>query len=590
MDYQQTKGKEKPQFSEQVQASVPLSKLAVKGSESPVKSGAQTGNFILDLTAAVDDYVAGKNSVAAIDKTIAEMPEINVPEVKERKGLNKFFYNLFHSKQAKAEAAAVEQAQQQIAEQDKQRAELEEQKGAFNEAIGNALSQFTTLMAAATLENKKDMIVNETIVRKIMDNMPEANVKSTMDSIFPAIDEGHMDLLMDMIEARFGVPVMDGSDARLSKLPEKIKEWYVVSKKILVYPDGHKEEKEERPIPWTFTALKRIYEIYQMLPQEHLNKVVCLSHYDDTNFGGAAYGAAGVYYVNYAKGNENKIENYQSWYNGQAVGHIDSKDDMRNGTKMYNMTIAHELGHIVDGTHDNYGYSRAESFRKWSEWVEVKNGDTDGIVKFMSESINNGPFNNELTDNELALVKEIGKKIIAEDPDYWPDAQKLIKTQVKGAESIPEGSKEALQEKLCDKSIDSNLLYHLWSCLGSNLACYNYKEVMRGMKRPFWQGYTGQSWFSFNKEKWSNKISCYQYRCPKEEFAETYASYHTAPTAEPHEITNEDGKKEMVPYKKGEKTPEGLRTWFEKEGLHRMEPDNVEGSADVIKEDNKKAS
>ena len=590
MDYQQAKTQQKTQSSEQMHASVPLSQPAVKGSESPVKSGAQTGNFILDLTAAVDDYVSGKTSADAIDQTIAEMPKIDVPEVKERKGLAKFFYNLFHGKQAKADAAAAEQAQQQIAEQDKQRAELEAQKGTFNEAMGNALSQFTALMDAATTENKKDLIANQTILYKIMNNMPEANVKSTMDSVFPAIDEGHMELLMDMIEARFGVPVMDGSDKRLSKLPEKIKDWYVVNTKILVYPDGHEEEVTERPIPWTFTALQRVYEIYLMLPAEHLKKVVCLSHYDDTNYGGAAYGSAGVYYVNYAKGNENKVEQYKSWYNGQAVGHIDSANDMRNGTKMLDMTIAHELGHIVDGTHNYYGYSDSASFRKWSEWYEIKNSATDDIISYMSDSLTNGPFDKELTDNELALVKEIGKKIIAEAPYDWAAVQTLIKTQVKGAEKIPEASKEALIEKLTDNSIDSNVLYHIWSGLGNNLACYNYRDVMRGMKRPFWQGYSGQSWFSFNKEKWSNKISCYQYRCPKEEFAETYASYHTAPTAEPHEVEGKNGKKEMVPYKKGEKTPEGLRTWFEKEGLHRMEPENVEGSADVIKEDAKKAS
>ena len=63
------------------------------------------------------------------------------------------------------------------------------------------------------------------------------------------------------------------------------------------------------------------------------------------------------------------------------------------------------------------------------------------------------------------------------------------------------------------------------------------------------------------------KISCYQFRCPKEEFAETYASYHAAPAM---------GKK------KGEMTPKGLLDWFIAEGYGDVVPES--GTSEVQEE------
>lgn len=96
---------------------------------------------------------------------------------------------------------------------------------------------------------------------------------------------------------------------------------------------------------------------------------------------------------------------------------------------------------------------------------------------------------------------------------------------------------------------------------------------MRGMKRPFHQGYKHRSWYTFDHSRWSDKISQYQYRDPIEEFAETYASFHAAPSL---------GKK------KGEMTPQPLLNWFLKEGLDKAAPNKVSGSSNV-KDDGKKS-
>ena len=564
MEYQQSHSQQKSQLQEQTAASVAMEKMVESIAKSSEASGG--GNFIAEITSALDEYASGKNSIAALDSQIASIP---IPEIKERKGLAKFFYKLFGKD--KKDQAAIQAAEDQ-------RAELESQKSPFQEAMGDALGKFSTLMSSATQTNKKDMLNNGVLVRRVMAELPEANVKATMDSLVSEVEESHLPLLREMVEARFGVPVVDSSEESGANLPPRVKS-YVYHTILQKNADGTETTSKAQPKDWSLTALKRVYEIYQLIPAAHLKEIKCLVHYNDNSYGGAAWGGTGVYYVNYKKGDEDREEYYDKRWNGGVNGHIDSVDDTRNGLKMLNMTIAHELGHIIDSAHNNWGYSRSESFRKWSGWVEIKK-DPEQVVKFMEESLNDKPFKGELSEHEMALVYDISKSIVKDAPS-WSTITSRVKTKIKEDALIPEEEKEALQDKLLNASIASNLIYHLYIGLGDNLSCYHHDVAMKGMKRPFHQGYTQDPWYTFDLSKWSNKISCYQYRCPEEEFAETYASYHVAPTA-----TNSEGQA----YKKGEKTPEGLRTWLEKEGLHKMEPENVSGSSPKSQEDQKMAS
>ena len=581
MDYQQVQDQQKAKAVEQAGASVPLASTAMSETPSPVSAGG-TGSFMADLTAALDAYASGSSALKAIDAELSGMKEIEVPELKERKGLSKFFYNLFHGKQAKKEAAAVEEAEQKKAAQEQRRTELGDQKEAANKSMGDALAQFKTLMGAATKSNIKEMINNEPVVRRIMATMPEANVKSTLDLLYPEMDEAHMDLFLDMITARFGVPIVDSSKDRINKLPDDVKA-YVLHTIQVQKADGTIEKKQAQPLNWTLAALKKIYAAYLTIPADHLKLVKCLIHYSDAEDGGAAWGNAGVYYANYFKDREERKEG-----DGGGTCCSDSKD-MRNGMNKMTLTVIHELGHVVDGRNNNYGYSKSADFRKWSKWVEVAN-DAEAVVNYMIDSMNGKPFKGELSDDALKLAKTIGQEMVKNQSSLlnsWSKSQALINTKVRAAEKLTDAEKDVLSAKFCDSTIESNLLYHIWMGFGghtsaSYLGCYNFTNVMKGMKRPFYQGYNNDAWFSFDQSKWSNKISAYQYRCPKEEFAETYASYHVAPTAT-HVV---DGKE--VAYKKGEKTPSGLKTWFEEKKLHLMDPSKVEGSSPI--KDEKMAS
>ena len=578
MDYQQIQEQQKEKAVEQARESISLAETAVSESPSPRIAGG-TGNFLADLTASLDAYESGKGEMDAINAELAGMKDIKIPQYAQKTGLSKFFWNLFHGKEAKQQAAAVEEAEQKKAEQDKRRAELESQKGAASSSMGDALSQFSSLMGAATKSNIKEMINNEAVVRRIMASLPEDKVKSTLDLIYPEMDEAHMDLFMDMITARFSVPIVDSSQERIDRLSESTKK-FVLHDICIQKADGTIINTKAQPLDWTFSALQKIYAAYLTIPAEHLKLVRCLVHYADNENGGAALGEVGVYWVNYVKGREEQREGDP--YTGSCTS---STSDTRNGMNKFTLTLIHELGHVVDGKHDNYGYSDSPEFRKWSEWVEVPKNDPTKIVNYMIESMENIPYNNTLSEKELNLAIDISKAMIKKQEEVinsWSKGQSFVKTKVNAKEDLSDTEKEALIETFSSRD-KNNLIYHIWMGLGAHtssscLGCYNHSNVMQGMKRPFYQGYDYDPWFSFNNARWSNKISAYQYRCPKEEFAETYASYHAAPTAT-REVNGQ-----QVPYKKGDKTPEGLKTWFEKEGLHQMTPDKVEGTSEIKNE------
>ena len=527
-------------------------------SSTSTKSNGGTGNFIADLTAALDAYSSNT-------KTLESLPTIKAPG---GKGIGKFFYNIFTSKSKRKENQA---------KYDKEREEQEAQKQELNESIGNALTMISSLMSSATQADKKNLIANEAIVRRLMTELPEVNKNAVLDLIYKDVDDSNKTLLMDMIESRFGLPILDSSSERINRMPADVKR-YLYQTEYRYDKNGDLYKRTIGPQDWSLAALQHIYGVYLTLPPDHMKLVRCLMHFKDDEASGAAWGSAGIYFVNYHKGKEDGVEGS----NGGTC--CSSANDMRHGMNELDLTIAHELGHVVDGRNNNFGYSRSVGFRKWSAWVQVSNTPSD-VVKFMKDSMTNKPYGGTLTDKELALTNEIAEEMVSRQSSIlndWSLPKSLIETKIKANTTLSEDSKASLKAKLTNKNdIEDHLLYHIWAGFGGHgsanlLACYNFDKVMKGMKRPFYQGYSNDAWFSFDKSRWSTKISAYQYRCPKEEFAETYASYHMAPTAGTHVVNGQ-----QVPYKKGDKTPEGLKKWFEEVGLHQAVPSKVSGSSSI---------
>lgn len=411
-----------------------------------------------------------------------------------------------------------------------------------------------------------EIATDETLMGRIITEMPPKERNAALDCLYEHVTNPA--LLIDMIEARFGVTVIDSRQETQKNIDAK-------SRNIV---------KKYRPLDWTAAGLVEVYKVYTNLPQSDLDLIKCLMHLDDTGVGGAAFGYAndttGVYYVNYKSGNEKQKEVVpENAKPGRVYSHSDMPTDRRNNTIMMDMTTAHELGHIVDG-HSGWKISGpGSSMRQVSKWEETPD-DPEAVLNGMIKSIAGTPYDGALTDREFEIAKTVAIQYLQKDQNLfankWGDAADAIfddtETAVKNA-GTPDIDAEKLGKKLVDKNCKTNLLKHLWRGQAVNYSCYNHNDAMSGMNRPFHQGYAKQPWFTFDVAAWNDKISCYQFRCPKEEFAETYASYHAAPAM---------GKK------KGEMTPKGLLNWFISEGYGSEIPEN--GAAPANEEKSGKKS
>lgn len=412
-------------------------------------------------------------------------------------------------------------------------------------------------------DNLADIAADEALMHRIMTELPAAERNAALDCLYDQVSS--VDMLIEMIDLRFGVTVVDSRPETLNGLDE-------TTKKLAM---------KYSPIDWASAGLVHVYKVYIHLPQSDLDLIKCLMHRDDKNVGGAALGytngTTGIYWVNYVKGKEDMQEIVNPALDGQGrvSGHSDHSSDRRNGTIMMDMTTAHELGHVVDG-HSGWKLSGpGSSMRSVSKWQETPD-DPKTVVQEMMNSISGVPYDGALSGDELEVTKRVGVKYLQQDQDTfggkWSAASDFIKTETEkvvndsGNSSI---DSESLGKKLVSQKYKTNLLRHLWRGQGVNSSHYNHNDAMSGMSRPFHQGYKGEPWFTFDLSAWNDKISCYQFRCPKEEFAETYASYHAAPAM---------GKK------KGEMTPKGLLDWFIAQGLGENIP---ETGTSEIKEDKK---
>ncbi len=393
------------------------------------------------------------------------------------------------------------------------------------------------------------------LVRRVMNEIAQPERDAALDCLYEQVTDAQ--LLMEMIGARFGVTVIDSRPETMASLDE----------------ETIKCANNKTHLDWTAAGLVEVYRIYTHLPQSDLDLIKCVMHTSDNSAGGAAYGTAtgtkGVYYVDYIKGKERMTENVGKG----GLTHCDLKTDRRNGSVMMDMTVAHELGHVVDG---NAGWKISgpgSSMRNISKWEEFQN-TPQSVLGAMIASIAGSPYDGALSGKEFEIAQKVALDYLAQSQSTfkgkWETAAAYIKASAqKFAEMSGDAeiNAEALGRKLTSAECKTNLLYHLWRGQGANSAYYSYSDAMDGMSRPFWQGYDGQPWFTFDKSAWNDKISCYQFRCPKEEFAETYASYHAAPAM---------GKK------KGEMTPSGLLNWFVAQGYGDAVP---AGGASGVSED-----
>ena len=389
-------------------------------------------------------------------------------------------------------------------------------------------------------------------------------LKDAFDAIYTEIQDPKE--LIKLIKYRFKVTMLDDDIPWEKFIQSKAVEHqqYVHDVVEIIKGRGYKRKA------WNAEALKSVYRAFIHIPSGHLKFIDALIHTSDKNPTSRSFYS--INDVNYESGEEHDTF--------QLNEDKSNANDRKLGLEMLPFNTVHELGHIVD-RRNNYLSAKGKEMRKVSKWIEIPN-HPDVILQQMEENIEGALYDGKLNDEELKIAHECARSFLSDaimsGASNWDNvklnAEDWVSDAIKKLGTVPAEAQEEVTlkivEVLSDNMMDSNVLYHCWRGCGSSHATYHFEDQIRGMKAPLHQGYTTQPWYSFDKNMWSDKISAYQYRDPGEEFAETYASYHAAPSV---------GKK------KGELTPKPLLEWFLKEGLDKASPSKVKGDA---KKDDKK--
>lgn len=411
-----------------------------------------------------------------------------------------------------------------------------------------------------------DAIVNDknlfALVLQDIDRFNDAN--ALYDALYMHINDTKK--LVKIIRKRFGLILIDRDDDWKSVMAE------VLAGKSEEYQNKIKDNIKRPTANWTVEALKSMYLSFMHSPQGHLDIIDCLLA---SNGGSYNQWELGVNVIGFTEGEEHETFN-RSWGGDHGV---------KEGIEALPFNTTHELGHVVDyrlGVLSGEG----KAMRKISNWKEIPNIPVQ-IIQFMEESVDGELYDGKLSEAELKVAHYAAIRYLAETNSSNPDSdwekvkvriRKLVEHMLgKGFKGLSTEEGKAIVDRICevvsDKTINTNVFYHCWRGRASNKANEHFDDMMRGMNRPFHQGYEKRAWYSFDKSRWSNKISAYQYRDPTEEFAETYASYHAAPAC---------GKK------KGEMTPSHLLQWFLKEGLDKADPKSVKDGGVSKKDEDKK--
>ena len=474
-----------------------------------------------------------------------------------------------------------------------------------------------------------------------------------LDNIYEGIV--NVELLKDAIGVRFGVPVGSSRFDLEDRSPEQLSAKQSIR-------EIRNQEKE-----WTPNGAIHLYQTYLRLPQTDLDLIRCVLTLDTTKeFKGAAQSESGVYYVNYQDKYINTVE---------AGSHIDTDakrkygvEDTRKDLVLTDMTIAHELGHIVDANAPGLPYSVRPDFQAlngWKEysifnpgrvftaikdafiepyepmtpvemrianlcgqraieqkadsgfkisklidttveecsdsllqkrktWSEHANSDRDwadlailllnsDIIKSFigrtySESLGNAkeqfafmkqqiyrPYSERLTQEEERIANLIGETIINQKANTYDDIHRIVmritKTEYnpndtnKSLQSRPQTMNKSPQERTPKDTALTIRYSHVFTILSKLWASqqpWYASEPHEGMRYQIHQGYEGEGFFSYRNDALSGKISKYQFRDPKEDFAETYATFFVANPI-------------------GSKTPPKHREWFIKNGLDKSQ-------------------
>ena len=489
-----------------------------------------------------------------------------------------------------------------------------------------------------------------------------------LDSIYDGIED--VKVLTKALEVRFGVHLGLAGYQKVAS-PEHVAG--LRNKKKTIRENGRDVEKTigELDKQWTPNGIIHLYKTYLRLPQSDLDFIQSVLTLDTTSgSGGASFNiwdengkskASGVYHVDYKDTKIDKeeaghhtdmkaVERYSKYdENGQLI----SKGiaDSRNGLNLTDMTIAHELGHIVDS---RGGYSEMDSFRELNGWKEYPLSNAEEIYRLIKNSMitpyesyfsepftmtpyerlivdacgetaikdqadndmairnavdkrlatvhlnptegdNRGgrskfelidalcdsapfkyligwkcfptghekeffaslkadkPFNMHMTPEESRIADLCGEEVLRHEANDKHSIWRIVLHTVLDEYKTNAGGKKHIEDTMTENGeivqglkndiLDTRIMSFLPRFFASRTPWYSSEPAEYMTTQQIHQGYENQSFYAYPTASLNGKISKYQFRNPKEDFAETYATFFVANPI-------------------GSKTPSKHREWF----------------------------
>ena len=414
-------------------------------------------------------------------------------------------------------------------------------------------STFEIAFRSATRADLLGLAINDTAIEKIIRFQNIALRNEILDNIYNVIP--NVNLLQQAIFRRFNVPVISKKD--LNNLPnfinlncseeesqrlKGVKEKLVPSGKqqnpLFEKIEGKNIKWSDLATDWTPNGIQHVYRTYLRIPESDLKIIRSILTFD-TESGIPAGGSkceSSMYFVKY---NDSQTENVEDGLYTDSDALI---NDSRKGLNLTDMTIAHELGHLVDAKGN---YSSQREFRDLNGWEERPNPSSESNRAFSAiRNACNDPYITSLNTLEKTIAENCGiravKEIADEESIINIITDELMKLNKDG--NYEGGRTNTNLITILKSSHVFSILPKLWA----NRSPWMKIEPINNMKYQIHQGYDDECFYSYNTDALKNKISKYQFRDPKDDFAETYATFFVANPI-------------------GSKTPPKHREWFMKE-------------------------
>lgn len=480
----------------------------------------------------------------------------------------------------------------------------------FSEALAaNSAADALAVLQSCSPDELKSFGANDSMMESVL-NLNAGDAQSAcMDMLY--VNVTTPSILERFAETRFGVNIGSGS-TQGNNLAKKVNTTTVDANN-----PNKVTERVERS--WDIPGLQRLYACYLVLPQSHIDVVdSVLTTTDRVTNGTTVYDSprtGGVAYYNY---NSYVVDYNSARYTRERgnAGYCTSDQDACYYNPMLDTTIVHELGHLVDG--GNHQYAWSDEFLAFNEWKEIAStrDDNKKFVKQIIADCSVDPFvpmvnvpdggDRALSKDELKLAKRGAELLIANHESKCTTdvvesvltqasnefGFKFVRTLKKGAETVGNffsglwnkitGQESQTEEKEDDlRSLDSLAEYlietpvyqHILKtalCIGSSrIPCYQFDNngTPSYMDKVTFEGYDGRQIWQVSLKNWyGNKISRYQFRCPEEDFAETYSCYHVSKM----QRQLHEGETDAETKYKG--IPSDVQDWFERMGLHQDPP------------------